>query len=208
MPSVGFTPTFNTTGVFQLKAPFTIAPVSYTVVGIENMKSLVKEGRDIFNDIYVFNSLTETEYLDDLDNNVNIVTLEHDEEESPLEIPSSYIIGIPEEHPIPYQRYILTIDVDEMPHDYNIYPLIDELKTLADSYLGKSSSIQLHRIPLKKIITILEHNANLVTLQTSAENFSNTRTALSAANAVITDLQNQVDALKTIIIDLDGQLNP
>jgi len=139
-------PQINTFGVFNLKIPFIISSVNYKVTSISLITNLLESGIDVYSVYYSPFNLTQDQYQTDLNNGVSIITLESADGPE-IFVPSSYIDTMPVALAVPYSRLVLSLDLGELPDDLPITNLLNNLKMMADDYVGISSNPKLHKLP-------------------------------------------------------------
>lgn len=110
-------PPINTEGKFIFKEPFLSkykSDVVYKVVGVRTIEEMYEAQEDPFEYVYKFNGLSETEFKDDLQNSVPIVTFT----KTGLDfyyIPASYIESTPMLSGHRYREYMIGIKLPKLP---------------------------------------------------------------------------------------------
>lgn len=134
------TPPHLAVGTYELQAPFSVVEgATYICESIEGFEALNAEGVDIYAVYYAPFNLTTSDYLRDLRNNENIVTLLSNTE-APIRVPSSYILSFPTTKSVPYSRTFITFDLGALPNSLDLSDTVTAVEELLDDNIGINSS--------------------------------------------------------------------
>jgi len=134
------TPPHLAVGTYELQTPFTVvAGATYICESIEGFEALNAEGVDIYAVYYAPHGLSTSDYLRDLRNNENIITLLSNTE-APIRVPSSYILSFPTTKSVPYSRTFVTFDLGALPNDMDLSDTVTAIKELLDANIGINST--------------------------------------------------------------------
>ena len=195
-------PALNSYGLFALLTPFTISSsINYTVTKLNLISALVENNIDVYNTYYAANGLSSTIYQTDLANNVAIVTFESVDGPT-INVPSSYISNVPVQTAVPYSQLVLSIDLGLLPDTLDLTQLLSDLQTIANNYVGVTSTPKLHRV--MGTAYSYSESATMETVRKAqvADYISfytgkvNSDTALAAANLKINMLQETIISLR------------
>ena len=162
-------PPINTEGKFIFKEPFLSkykSDVVYKVVGVRTIEEMYEAQEDPFEYVYKFNGLSETEFKDDLQNSVPIVTFT----KTGLDfyyIPASYIESTPMLSGHRYREYMIGIKLPKLPVGTETEAILQILSDDVRDALGvhteakiipSSSEILLDDIENEKMKRLLENS--------------------------------------------------
>lgn len=162
-------PPINTEGKFIFKEPFLSkykSDVVYKVVGVRTIEEMYEAQEDPFEYVYKFNGLSETEFKDDLQNSVPIVTFT----KTGLDfyyIPASYIESTPMLSGHRYREYMIGIKLPKLPVGTETDAILQILSDDVRDALGvhteakiipSSSEILLDDIENEKMRRLLENS--------------------------------------------------
>ena len=162
-------PPINTEGKFIFKEPFLSkykSDVVYKVVGVRTIEEMYEAQEDPFEYVYKFNGLSETDFKDDLQNSVPIVTFT----KTGLDfyyIPASYIESTPMLSGHRYREYMIGIKLPKLPVGTETEAILQILSDDVRDALGvhteakiipSSSEILLDDIENEKMKRLLENS--------------------------------------------------
>jgi hypothetical protein len=105
----------NDKGLFTLANPFVaLTGVEYQVTRLITIPTLLAQGVDVLQDVFITNGLTIDTYNDAVDNDILIVTLTSATGTS-ITLPANYITGMPNVNTVPYTRRIVSVDLGSLP---------------------------------------------------------------------------------------------
>ena len=162
-------PPINTAGKIIFKEPFLSkykSDVVYKVVGVRTIEEMYEAQEDPFEYVYKFHGLSETEFKDDLQNSVPIVTFT----KTGLDfyyIPASYIESTPMLSGHRYREYMIGIKLPKLPVGTETDAILQILSDDVRDALGvhteakiipSSSEILLDDIENEKMKRLLENS--------------------------------------------------
>jgi len=131
----------NDKGLFNLAPPFSAAAtIEYTVSRVSTINSLLIQGVDVQQDIYLSNGLTSDDYEQALEDNVLIITLSSSTA-AEIVVPSDYIRGTPNINTVDYTRRIISVDLGNLPTTMPLADLIAAVKTTVLETTGVNPSV-------------------------------------------------------------------
>lgn len=143
-------PLIDAIGVYTVKDPFTLPnDAIYVCKAIESFEALTQRDVDVYNEYYVPNGLSETDYTRDRNANVKIVSLHSTTGQAPLTLPSSYIASFPAKSLVAYSDLVLSLGLGLVPDDVVLETLKQALAQDVKDILGIEPQVELHRLPLK-----------------------------------------------------------
>lgn len=169
--------TVGMSGLFTLSVPFDtklLTGVSYRISAINSIDSLLLHALDVKKIIYLDQGLTEQQYIDDLNNRVDIVTLVSGNNPA-IMLPSSYITKTPEQNVVPYYEPILGISLGLLPQALPLEILQQQIAALISDVIGvevPAEMVKINALPVTKGIDATRHRE----LETIRENNIKNRT--------------------------------
>jgi hypothetical protein len=134
-----YIPFVGTKGRFKFKEPFNQVLKNDNIYKIESLRTfdnLSESGIDVYETVYKKHNLTKEDYNRDLiDGKVVIVELS-DEGGKYYNIPSSYILSVPNVTGVLYRNKMLVVDLGFLPDDTNFTELITNTDELVKELLG------------------------------------------------------------------------
>lgn len=133
-------PVIGSKGVFEFLPPFDSPALGYNnkeyeVVEIRMIKAIYDAGEDPQNNIYLAHDIQADEFLEDLKNNVPIVTLTYDDVNY-LYVPANRLKIIPNIIGKPATERILSFSLGLVPDDINLLPLYENIATIIEDTLS------------------------------------------------------------------------
>lgn len=195
-------PVYQAVGIYEVITPFTVADgVSYICESIEGYEALIAEGIDIYSKFYQPHGIDQAIYLTDLKNNESIVTLLADGQ-SPLVLPTSYILSVPDTKAVSYHQTFISISLGALPDGLNLQPTILHLKEIVDNNLGVTTQVKPLVGPITDHVDFKAHG-DLETARLSNIAYRNTPSRdLKDALARIVELEDRVSMLQNALINL------
>lgn len=152
-------PSLNTIGSWTLKSPWSVNPEHvYRCIAIRYLTDLLLEGVDVVETYYQPKGLSKTEYEQDLENGVALITLEGVDQET-VYVPSSYIESYPSNNTIPYNRIILAVDLGPLPDTDDVEYLKTQISGVIETAQGVAPDIEVLIAPMEGVVTEQQHQA-------------------------------------------------
>lgn len=152
-------PTIGTKGKFTFHKPFDAEKYNekeYQVTAIRELKELSDSGEKPFETIYQIMSISQSEYEDDLTNNVPVLVLT-DEAGKYLYVPADLVEGMPDITGVKYQEIILAASLGLIPLNTDIAELKkDIIQTIIDGF-GVTTTVEEVRGSAIKYIEEADH---------------------------------------------------
>jgi len=193
-------PPINVRGLFNFKEPFaTLEDKYFTVSGTVSIRTLVGQGKDILNDIYLTNGLTQEDYNTDLAANVIIVTLITDRG-AQLTLPSQYLLTLPEINTVDYQHVVLGVSLGNIPVAMPLTYLKEQLASITSETVGITPTINEFIVPTEGTVSLDTHTALEEARTLGLGQVVTARGQLDKANAAVVSLQEKVTLLQQALI--------
>jgi len=195
------TPSLNTAGAFKLKAPWdTIPNTEYVCTAIATIPSLLEQEVDVLKTIYKPMTLTEADYLEDVSNNVPILTLTSATAPT-IKVPSSYLLEYPDISIIPYSHIVLSVSLGAIADSTNLEHVKDVIGVEVESTFGITPNVLVHRAPSTGTITPEQH-ANIETNRLAAVTTTTTdRARVLELTDIVTEQRTYIKLLEDAIIN-------
>ena len=140
-------PPINTKGVFIFHPPYAddtnINKKEYEVIEIRKIKALHDDGLDPLNSIYIKAGLTKEDFIDDLNNDVPIVTLSADGDQY-LYIPADRIKEMPAIIGHTATERLVTLSLGLMPDDINLEMLYENIAIMVNDTISVKPDLTEH----------------------------------------------------------------
>lgn len=193
------TPPINSVGKFSVAAPFvTNAEATYTCEAVAGFEALIEEGVDVFGDYYIANGLTEADYVRDMSEGINIVTLMSDTEPT-VHVPSSYILSFPLGDGIKYYRTVVAVDLGPLPKGTLLNTFIEEVKLLAKDFAGVEPEVNVCLGALTGVLNQDQHFTAEANRRSSIKYNRTTRRQLKEALEALNECRIRGELLQEII---------
>lgn len=137
-------PKVGSKGRFEFKPPFNkpeTLKTEYTVYSIRSLKELKDSGEQPYEMIYSPNGLTETDFKDDLNNNIPVLCLVNSGGDY-LYIPADMVKSLPDISGVKYQEIILAISLGYIPVNTNLDVTKDTIVNTVYDTFGVTSTIE------------------------------------------------------------------
>lgn len=129
-------PTVGMTGVYTLVTPFTTDPGEILeCTAVRSLKSYISNNDDPLNEVYKKVGLTEDQYNEDLNDDMEIVTLVNTKGYFIL-VPAKYIAGYPAIDGVYYRAITIGVPLPLMPVNQNLAFIGSDITTLIKAKLG------------------------------------------------------------------------
>lgn len=156
------TPPMFATGRFTLKAPFNVAintALDYTVIAIRGFSDYIADGaKDVINEVYTANGLTQNDYAADSLESASIITLISLTGEFYF-VPDTYILTFPSYNSIGINRTVISIDLRAVPDLLNLDDLLVRLKDLTTTVIGVTPTVQVNKLPTPNTLTQSDYDS-------------------------------------------------
>ena len=131
-------PSIGTSGSFIFLEPFNKEEYNNLELTVESVRSLVelsRSGIDPFTTIYEPYLLTETDFQDDLDNNIPILVL-RTLDNNLLYVPADRVSKLPDTTGVRYQERVIAINLGAIPYSMDLETLKEALNETTFSLTG------------------------------------------------------------------------
>lgn len=131
-------PTIGARGFYNLAAPFNSkfsANEAYTCQAIRRIGDYLAMNEDPYTTVYLDNGLTQTDFDNDQQENMYIVSLQSDKGQW-LYVPARYIMSYPIMNGIPYQSMMLGVGLGAIPADMDLSALQNLISDVVFDNLG------------------------------------------------------------------------
>jgi len=191
----GIIPPINTKGKFTFKAPFNTKIYEnheYIVESIRSLVELYNSDEKPFDTIYKAIGLTESDFKNDIDNQVSIVVFKTNGGEY-FYVPANRILSMPQVHGAKYQEITIAIPLGLIPLDYDLTLLKSNLKETVQNTLGVVTDVS--TVP-SSAVTLLDKTADA----TYRALLDNRRTVYKSYRTLYEELQVAYNK-KTLLLD-------
>lgn len=132
-------------GIFEFKNQFKERSETICeVIKMATIDSLILDGLDVYQDIYLSNGISEDQYKKDMENKTFIVFFKNDKGET-FYLPSTSIVKTPSENTRDYTQYTLAIVLEKTPINQDFKSIFTQLKSLVKDELGLESKVALYQ---------------------------------------------------------------
>lgn len=141
---MAYVPALQAAGLFRLKAPFDTLlaeNVQYTCEGIRTIQEINSAGANAFDVVYAPVELTRADFEKDIEESAVIVTLKAGDAQR-IDVPSTYILGMPDSTGIPYLGFYLAMDLSVLPENINLEYLNERLAAVVKETIGVETTVQ------------------------------------------------------------------
>jgi len=135
-------PPINTKGTFVFGQPFDTlvnGAQVFTVTAVRNLVELEKSGEKPYETIYTSIGLTETDFVNDLNNDIPIVVFVTDGNEF-FYVPANRVLSQPLNDGVIYQEKSLVLPLGNLPKDYNLDVLLTAVHDTVRDTLGVNTT--------------------------------------------------------------------
>jgi hypothetical protein len=142
-------------GHFKAKAPFEDIVNEnkvYTITSIRSLVDMRDSNENPKENIYIVNGLSESDYLNDLKNDVKTLVL-IDDGGNYAYIPETYILSVPKVNGVLYQEKILIADMGALKTSYDLFNIISDVKDLIKSYTGVTPGVAVKSKSAETVLT-------------------------------------------------------
>lgn len=154
-------PTIGARGYYRLAAPFDskLSPNEmYTCQAIRRIGDYLALNEDPYNNIYLYNGLTEADFNTDQQENMYIVSLQADTGQW-LYVPARYLLGYPIMNGVPYQNMMLGVGLGAVPADMNMSALQNLISDVVFDNIGVRPQISPVVLSKQKLVSRQDHEA-------------------------------------------------
>ena len=181
----------NTTGLFKVKTPFTLAEtVIFTVEASRTFPDLVRQNIDVYNEYYKPVGLEREEYLADATVNASILTFKSRDGQV-VYIPDTYVESCPGLSGIAYQRNVMVVDLSFVPDYVDVSVMTKDVSDILTRTLGIDPKVEITTMEYEGKVTEEQH------LQMEAARKRKIREAIPLSEQV-TSLTNENKKLKEL----------
>lgn len=202
-------PTIGSSGVFTLAPPFDkkAGPnEAFTVKAIRTISELEANSFDVKNNYYLNQGLSEQMYIDDVQKDMHIVSLQSGYGQW-IEVPASFILKYPRIDGVPYQRYNIVIGLPAVPLDMSVDLLKDELVDIASDYIGAEVGSAVVETSTVVYVTHEQHAMKSAERRLNAAAIEPPIARVRAYQQANQALRNKVALLEQTVIALRNQLD-
>lgn len=151
-------PEIDATGTWRLESPFSIdESVVYRCEAINGFQALEAQGIDVFQRYYYPVGLDESTFQADKLNNVDIVTLMAEGEDT-IFVPTTYILEAPGADVVDYRQFFLSIKLGLLPASTSMGNLQQVIADAVKTQLGVTPDIRTVVHPVTQSVTLAEHD--------------------------------------------------
>lgn len=198
-------PPLDTKGRFVLKSPFKAEPTKlYSVIGLRKFIELVGNSTDVFKNYYEPMGLTQADYENDYKAKAALVIL-YSEDGEMLFVPSTYIQSFPSQSIPAYGTYVLSALLGPFRTDYDFSFMKQKVAELLSDTVGVEPEIYIDSVGEAKAISVEDAETLEANRQATIKDRTTSHAKVLAADATITELQQEVKSLQTAYIQLSNK---
>lgn len=151
------TPPPNTEGAFVAKPPFKLSgEVMYTLESVRGFAELERAKLKVYERYYQPVGLSESDYLEDAQNNASILFLRTKDGELAY-IPNTYLASYPGQASETYVRNVVVADLALVPSYVETDAMVEEIQEVIKRRLGIDSTVSITTLEYEGVITEEEH---------------------------------------------------
>lgn len=201
------TPALNSTGLYTVAGPFTIAADTlYTCKAINSYAALVSAGVDVYALYYQPVGLTQQQYQNDYTAGANIITLMSSTAATVM-LPDTYISSVPNSGNVAYVEFLAVANLGPMPEATNLAFLQQQLADVVSSVIGVTPTISVFALPTTDVMSQEQAAVAEAARQAAITNRATDYAALLALRQQYATLQANYSTLSALAIT-KGILTP
>lgn len=196
-------PPIGASGLYKLVAPFNTminTNISYTCMAVRKLSDIIAMGKDPFKTYYEPYSLTETQYQNDLNSGVCMVSLQSSSGVWAY-VPSSFIESYPQVNGVPYTSVALMVHLGALPDNLNLSYLVNTVKDVVTSVLGVVPEVQSVITSPTSMISQDNHIAAETARQQQIESNTTTYSAAQKSTDENAQLRARITQLEAYILE-------
>ncbi len=157
MARVLVTPPINTSGLYTVYTPYTVADNTvYRCTAIRTFDVLISNSIDVYTEFYLPFDISTDDYNLDLDMSASIITLVASDGTF-LYIPNTYIESYPGMNGLDYNRKLFVMDLGLLPLDLSVENMMEDVVEVITNVVGVSATCEYVEVPYIQSITQEEH---------------------------------------------------
>lgn len=192
-------------GIYTLKAPYqalVAAGIEYSCESIRSFAEIIEGGGEPFELYYQPRGLTYNKYEEDVLLQASIVTLRSSQGQW-VDVPSTYIAGVPNPNGVPYHAVLLGISLGAIPVGLKLDSIKATISNVVRDYLGVNSKVEELVVSDTKAISMTDHDslevARLVNVKVSESDRSKAIRLETTVTAQAKKIKELEDYIKTKI---------
>ncbi len=197
-------PTVGSGGYFKLRAPFDTLVLPneyYTCQAVRRLSDYLANNEKPKEDIYLANSIPESEYDLDLKNDAYIVSLQAGTGHW-VYVPASYVISYPIVNGIPYRTMMIGVSLPALPVERDLSFVKTAIENLVRDSLGVDSVTKI--VETSKVVLVSKEKHDITQSQrdaiasgvtTDRSRYTDTLTKLDQALQKIQILETYIESL-------------
>lgn len=195
-------------GTFKLKLPWSVQPnKTYRVIAIRTYEDVYKAGSDVYKSIYVVNGCSDGTLIDgqpfsfetERAKKPEIITLMDVATSTIILVPTTFILGTPDQNVVKYQHVCLAISLGAIPAKLDLTALKADIVTMVRSRVGISSEVTEVVLPSNANPTPDEAVGFEAARTAAITNPGNFESELALARNQITTLQTRLTEYERVI---------
>lgn len=161
-------PTIGSRGTYLFESPYDTKALPeelYTCKAIRNISEYVSYNQDPKKLIYDYYGLTEVDFEEDLEADMEIVSLQN-KEGVWLYVPARYILSYPIVNGIPYRQMAIVCKLPALKTELDLSILVTDMKNMISDYIGTDSDISL--VETSRTIAVTREESDALTIARNA----------------------------------------
>lgn len=199
-------PEIDAVGQWKLETPFQADPaIIYKCEAINGFPALEAQGVDVFERYYLPFGLSQSKYLEDKLNNIDIVTLMSDGVD-PILVPTSFINEAPGVDVVDYKQFFLGVRLGPLPSNSSLDKLKTEVEDLVRTEVGIIPDVKIVVHPVGGTITTAQHEQLEAARNALKEIKPSFKHRLTVANETLARQAEKISFLEAEIIRLNDYI--
>lgn len=193
-------------GTLQAIAPFDTVikeKIIYECLCVQSLRGIDASGEDAFTLYYKPYGLTKEVYDLDLSHDINILTFQSYDGQS-LQVPSSYVSGLPDPSGVVYQMRALSIPLSALPAGVDLTVLKEDIADLVRARVGVGCTIQELTYGPDISLDDEQHQAVALYRQTQMTSKSSNTARIAQLSTLVDEQAAKIAMLEGYIIDLNS----
>ena len=124
-------------GYFTFAEPYNTDDFNkkFKVIGIRSLSDLYYNEEDPLNNIYLHYNMTKQDYEEDIENDINIITLSSNGNKLTY-IPQDRILSLPKTDGVEYIKRVITVNLGMLPKNINLQDIQSDIKDMVGDAIG------------------------------------------------------------------------
>ena len=199
-----FTPPLNARGIYTLRTPFpAITTKIYECTAIRSFRDYLDLGKSAYEEIYLPLAIDESEYLADLEQGANIVTLSSPNNPT-IYVPDTFITKYPDLEYVQYANIVVSAALGAVPDELDLSLMQEQIAGVISDVIGVTPIVRIHAYESGGVVTLAQHVINELARNAAVTNRTTDRARYLAALAEKTALQERLASVEEALESFAG----